>query len=262
MIDTHCHILPGMDDGPRSMDAALRMAASAVRDGIQTIIATPHHTTKRYNNTARKIQRRVGLFNGKLKKHNIPLRILPGQEYRLTDSFRAEHRARRLQTLAGSSYLLVELPSRMIPGCLYEFFTYMKHHGIHPVIAHPERNLEIIDNPDQVLDWIENYGVRLQVTTQSLIGVFGRNVQETASYLCRKHWIHLVGSDAHNLSLRNFHFQEGYEAIKQLCGSSYMKILQEHAAKLIYGSTMTSLHHQQSGIESICRDDEITSPNT
>ncbi|MEC0238982.1 hypothetical protein P4H66_03735 [Paenibacillus dokdonensis] len=242
MIDTHCHIIPGVDDGPSSTEGALRMAAVAVKEGIHTIIATPHHATKRYINTARKIQRRVEALNSKLKKNNIPLKIYPGQEFRLTDAFRSEHQAGRIQTLAESSYLLVELPSRGIPDYFQEFLAYIKQHGIHAVIAHPERNLGIIRNPDQVFAWIEQHGVRLQVTTQSLIGFFGEEVQKTASYLCRKRWIHLIGSDAHSTYRRSFYTKEGYEVLERLCGPSYLQALRQHAAQLILGGKIGNLH--------------------
>ncbi|MFU1798024.1 tyrosine-protein phosphatase [Paenibacillus azoreducens] len=243
MIDTHCHILPGVDDGPSTAEGALRMAAAAVKEGMQAVIATPHHATRRYTNTARKIRRRVAALNSRLKKNNIPLQIFPGQEFRLTDAYRAEHRAGRLQTLAGSAYLLVELPSRSIPSCFYEFLAYMKQRGIHPVIAHPERNLDVISNPDQVLAWIEEHGVRLQVTTQSLIGFFGDEVRRTASYLCKKRWIHFIGSDAHNNLKRRFYIKEGHEALERLCGSEYLQTLQHHAAQLIIGGKIGLLHN-------------------
>ncbi|MCJ8010468.1 hypothetical protein MUG84_01775 [Paenibacillus sp. KQZ6P-2] len=242
MIDTHCHIIQGVDDGPATIEGALRMASTAVREGIDTIIATPHHATKRYSNPARKIQKRVAALNSRLKKNSIPLKILPGQEFRLTESYRSEHRAGRLQTLAGTSYLLVELPSRGIPECFHSFLAYAKQQGIHPVIAHPERNLDIIKNPDQVLEWINQYGVRLQVTTQSLIGLFGEEVHKTASYLCRQRFIHLIGSDAHNTLRRRFYTNEGYEVVNRLCGSSYLQSLQHHAAQLIRGGKIGNLH--------------------
>lgn len=242
MIDTHCHIIPGVDDGPSTYEGALRMAAAAVKEGIHTIIATPHHATKRYTNTARKIQRRVTALNAKLNKNKIRLQIYPGQEYRLSENYRSEHRAGRLLTLAGSSYLLVELPSRGIPKYFHEFLSYMKQQGVHAVIAHPERNLGIIGNPDQVLDWIEDHGVRLQVTTQSLIGFFGEEVQKTASYLCRKRWIHFIGSDAHNTVRRSFYTKEGYDALERLCGPAYLQALQHHAAQIIVGGRIGNLH--------------------
>ncbi|MGN7355863.1 tyrosine-protein phosphatase [Paenibacillus sp. SAF-054] len=242
MIDTHCHILPGVDDGPSTTEGSLRMAAAAVKEGLHTIIATPHHATKRYTNTARKIRRRVEALNRKLSKNNIPLQVLPGQEFRLTGQFRTEHRAGRIQTLADSPYVLVELPSRGIPSYFHDFLGFMKQQGIHTVIAHPERNLDIIANPDLVLGLIEEQGVRLQVTTQSLIGFFGEEVKRTASYLCRKRWIHLIGSDAHNTLRRTFYTKEGYEALERLCGPSYLQSLQDHAAQILIGGKIGQLH--------------------
>lgn len=242
MIDTHCHILPAVDDGPKTIDGALRLAAAAVEEGITTIIATPHHRERHYLNSAKKINRRVKLFNAKLKRVGIPLKVLPGQEYHLTERYPTEFRRGRIQTLAGSRYLLVELPSRKVPGYFTDFLAFMKRADIRVVIAHPERNLGIIDQPDQVAGWIRDFGVLLQVTTQSLAGFFGESVQSTAAYLCKQRLVHLIGTDAHNTVRRKFYAQEGLGIIDKLCGAGFRKSLEDHAVQLISGKEIGTFH--------------------
>lgn len=234
MIDTHCHILPGADDGPKTMDGALRMAAVAARQGIRTIVATPHHATRRYQNSAVRIQHEVKVLNEQLRLRKISLRVLPGQEFHLTDAYMTEHEAGRLQTLAGTSYLLVELPSRTIPSYFSEFLAYMNRYNLHIIIAHPERNFGIIQNPDQLYDWM-GQGILLQVTTQSLVGYFGRKIQKTAAYIVRQQWAHFLASDAHNTLQRTFYFRQGAAWIEKLGGREYRESLQTNAEQLIQG---------------------------
>ncbi|WP_018757559.1 tyrosine-protein phosphatase [Paenibacillus terrigena] len=232
MIDTHCHILPNCDDGAQTIQDSLRMAAVAVTQGIHTIIATPHHGTKRYSNTAIKIQEGVIKLNERLKLNGIQLTVLPGQEFRLNEFYKVDHQTGRLQTMAGTSYLLVELPTRMIPSYFFEFINYMSHNHIKVVIAHPERNVGVIRNSKQLYEWIEA-GVMLQVTSQSLVGVFGKKVQKIAALICKRKWAHFLASDAHNTLKRSFYLREGYAAIEQLCGRKYVNSILQNAEGLV-----------------------------
>lgn len=232
MIDTHCHILPGLDDGPRTMEGAMRMAETAVKQGIHTIIATPHHGTRRYSNTSSQIQNSVKLLNQELRRRKMPLQVLPGQEYRLSEFYKVDYEAGRLQTMADSSYLLVELPSRVVPTIFPEFIRYMRRQGIIVVIAHPERNLGVIRKPNRLLDWM-HMGVLIQVTSQSLIGLFGKKIQRIATLICKRQWVHLLASDAHNTLHRSFHLREGYAMIDQLCESAFVDRIKSHAQELV-----------------------------
>jgi len=232
MIDTHCHILPNCDDGPKTSEGSLRMAQAAVKQGIHTIIATPHHGTRNYSNTAEQIQGRVKMLNQELQRLQIPVKVLPGQEYRLSEFYRVEYEAGRLQTLGDTSLLLVELPSSKVPKFFMEFIRYMKRQEITVIIAHPERNLGVLRRPDRLQGWIKA-GVLLQVTSQSLVGVFGSKVQKMASLICGRQWAYLLASDAHNTLRRSFYLKEGYRQIEKSCGSAYVNVLQCHAEKFI-----------------------------
>lgn len=241
MIDTHCHILPGTDDGPKTEEGALKLALSAVEEGIETVIATPHHRAGSYRNKSAHILRRVKSFNHTLKRKGIPLTVLPGQEYRLTELYRKELKRGHLQTLAGSRYMLIELPSRGIPEFLPEMLDDMESLRLRVVIAHPERNASVMSQPRRVIAWLKK-GALLQVTTPSLAGFFGPKVQETALLLCREGWAHLLGTDAHDPFRRKFFLNEGCGVIKHHCGAAYLDELRKNAEDLIGGRDIATGH--------------------
>ncbi|WP_036718427.1 tyrosine-protein phosphatase [Paenibacillus sp. JCM 10914] len=234
MIDTHCHILPDIDDGPRTKEGAMRMAMEAVNLGIHTIVATPHHGTKRFNNTAAQIERRVKQMNKALQSKRISLTILPGQEFRLNADFRHQIRKGHARTLANSHYLLTELPARNIPEYFQDFLNFMSRSSLGVIIAHPERNSAIIRNPEVLQNWISQ-GVILQVTTQALVGFFGEGPRQTASYICRQRWAQLIASDAHDSYQRTFYYREGLQKIEEICGVAYVEELQKNAEAVIRG---------------------------
>lgn len=240
MIDLHCHILPVIDDGPRTMEGSLRMATMAVEQGIHTVIATPHHGTRGYSNKAITIRRRVQQLNAELNRHSIPLTVLPGQEFHLTKAYDKEYRKGRLQTLAGSPYLLVELPSRTIPTFLNEFLSYMERQQRRVIIAHPERNATVIQNPDLLFEWLKR-DVLLQITTQSLVGYFGRSIQKTAFYLCENRLAHLIASDAHDPFRRSYYFQEAKAVVEQVGGVSLWQTFQTNAVDLLTNRDISAL---------------------
>ncbi|MBU5443478.1 MULTISPECIES: tyrosine-protein phosphatase [unclassified Paenibacillus] len=242
MIDLHCHILPGLDDGPKTAEGSLKLAAAAIRNGIHTVVATPHHATRRYHNSASKIRKAVDRMNERLRLRSMPLTVLPGQEFRLHPSYLSDYDRGKLQTLADSMYLLVELPSRAIPPYFNEFAEWMSRSRLQIVIAHPERNLEVVERPELLLEWRER-GIFLQVTSQSLLGLFGRRIQRTAAIICKRKWAHMLASDAHNTLQRGFYLRQGYETLKQLGGADYARCLQRNAERLIRGQTVVSCKH-------------------
>lgn len=210
------------------------MAAVAASQGVTKIIATPHHGTKLYSNTAEQIRSKVIELNNELKRRGIPLQVWSGQEYSLSEFYQVEHQGGRLQPLADSSYLLVELPGSNIPAYFNEFMAYMKRERIQIVIAHPERYAGIIRKPNLLMEWL-NEGVHLQLTTQSLMGLFGKKVQKTAMLIAQKKWAYFLASDAHNTFQRSFYLQEGYQMVERLAGSDYAKHLLRNAEELLYG---------------------------
>ncbi|MFC5532212.1 tyrosine-protein phosphatase [Cohnella yongneupensis] len=232
MIDIHTHILPGLDDGADSMTTALAMARAAAAEGITDIIATPHHANGRYTNPASDVQNALWDFQSRLHTEGIPVTLHAGQEVRVHDGLLEAWTKGELLTLAGSSYLLIELPGPDIPQEIRDWVRGLVASGIRPIIAHPERNRVIRENPRLLADLIA-LGARAQVTTHSLLGDFGEHVKKAAWALCRAGLIHIVSSDAHHVERRAFSLSQAYRAIASRLGPEWSDYYRHNAACLL-----------------------------
>ncbi|THF80842.1 tyrosine-protein phosphatase [Cohnella fermenti] len=212
MIDIHAHILPGIDDGAPDAEHSLAMARAAAAEGIRKIIATPHHANGVYTNPAGRVREAVAELNALLEREGIPLEVLPGQEIRVHNEMLDAWARGELLTLADSPYILLEMPSSRIPSKMFEWVHELRLLGLHPIIAHPERNAAIVKEPRRLGELIEA-GCYGQVTTHSLLGGFGRKIEECAWTLCRSGMIQFLASDAHHLEHRGFRMKEALESL-------------------------------------------------
>ena len=220
MIDIHTHILPGLDDGASDWDETLKMARAAAAEGITTIIATPHHANGRYDNPAAEVRELVSRANGRLTDAGVPVTIAPGQEIRVHgDLLDAWHRG-ELLTLAGTAYVLIEMPFSHIPKDMNELIHELVVLRLRPILAHPERNAEIAARPGLLAELVER-GAYAQMTANSLLGGFGRQVRQAAWTLCESGLIHLVSSDAHDPERRGFRLREAYASIHERMGEPW-----------------------------------------
>lgn len=197
MIDIHVHILPGFDDGAADTQMAIKMAEMAVTNGIHHIIATPHIIHNVSEHTCDEIKTAAAQLNMLLAQESIPLKIYPGAEYYLEPDLTARAAAGELQTLNNSQYLLVELPAAQVPPYTEQILYELQIQGLKPIIAHPERNNGFISNP-KLLSELTNRGNICQITTGSVVGIFGQRVKKTALHFLRQGWGHLIASDAHS----------------------------------------------------------------
>ena len=211
MIDLHCHILPGIDDGPDAIETSINMARIAAEDGIETIVATPH--IKDILHSKAQLLELVTQLNIHLELQNIPVNILLGGDVFAfnIDSLIKDY------TINNSRYILIEFPHNYLPGNSKEILFSWAMHGLYPIITHPERNLAIMKNPNLLLDLL--YGnVFVQITAGSLIGEFGLNVQACASYLLKKKAVHFIATDAHSSEFRQPVLSAGVEYAAKILG--------------------------------------------
>ncbi|MEW5921584.1 MAG: CpsB/CapC family capsule biosynthesis tyrosine phosphatase [Bacillota bacterium] len=202
MIDTHCHILPGLDDGALDEEHSLEMARAAVSDGITGIVATPHDIPGLYSFDVDKVNEKLAILNNRLEKEGIKLLLYPGSEVALAPELEHRHANNGLLTIAGKGrHLLVELPTEEIPPYAGDVFYKLQLRGLTPVIAHPERNLAVLQQPAWVQEMMER-GMLIQLSAPSITGLFGKKVQYLAGELARRGWVHLVASDAHSAGKR------------------------------------------------------------
>ncbi|MCM3731610.1 tyrosine protein phosphatase [Fictibacillus nanhaiensis] len=238
MIDIHSHILPGIDDGAQNLEDAVRMAEAAVREGITHLYATPHHRNGRYENEKSSILENVHLLNAELSQRNIPLHILPGQEIRLYKELIDDlDRDVLLPLHHQSKYILIEFPSSNVPAYAAETLYELSLRNYTPIIVHPERNSEIIENPVLLYDLIIE-GALTQITANSIIGNFGKKIMNFSHDLIKSNMAHFIASDAHNTSSRGFHLTKAYEIIEKQYGISTRYYLQENAELVLRGESI------------------------
>ncbi|WP_438347587.1 tyrosine-protein phosphatase [Paenibacillus sp. FA6] len=240
MIDIHCHILPGIDDGPQQLEQAIGLARAAVAEGITTLIATPHHLNGRYNTPTEVMMQAVDMFKHELLQHRIPLRVEPGQEVHVHPGWIDEFYRGNLCTLANSRYMLLEFPARQVPPNLQDVLHELKVKGIIPILAHPERNSEVV-NSIKVTNELLEQGVLFQITAHSIVGLFGKRVQKWCFHLCKKNQLHFISSDAHDVVRRNFVMQKSYDRIGKLFGDDVVEGLKLNALHVLEDRPMVTI---------------------
>ncbi|TDQ38655.1 tyrosine-protein phosphatase [Aureibacillus halotolerans] len=235
MIDLHCHILPGVDDGAQTLDDSIAMAKAAVQENITAIVATPHHANGSYDNDREKIIERVNLLNQALVDERLPLTILPGQETRIFGDIVEAYEQGELITLNDTNkYVFVEFPSGDVPAYSERVLYDLMLKGLKPVIVHPERNKAIIEQPDKLYRLVKK-GCIAQVTAGSLTGHFGKKIKMFSFQLLEHGLAHLVASDAHNTSTRGFHLAESYDVLDDEFGLDMVMMLKENAELTVDG---------------------------
>ncbi|MDQ6420690.1 CpsB/CapC family capsule biosynthesis tyrosine phosphatase [Paenibacillus sp. LHD-117] len=232
MIDIHTHILPGIDDGAASIEDALDLARAASQEGITALIATPHHANGTYMNPAGGVIRLVDELNERLTESGIPVSVHTGQEIRVHDDLLDAWHRHELLTMAGSKFVLLEMPSSRIPKGMPDLVHELAIMGLLPVIAHPERNAEVVQHPERLEELID-LGAYAQVTTHSLLGGFGKRIEQASWEFLKRGNIHLVSSDAHHALRRGFRMREAYAAIERTMGASWTAYLQANAANVL-----------------------------
>jgi len=222
MIDLHCHLLPGIDDGPESMDEALEIARASVADGITHAVLTSHVNPDRYPNKKRNLEKAVAEFADALAKAAIPLQVRMGGEARLCPELMdliAEGEVPFLGEVKGWRILLLEFPHQVVPVGSLRFVQSLLRQNIRPLIAHPERNKAIMGNTDKIREFVEA-GCWLQITAGSLSGRFGSQAQQVAFKLLDEGCYSLIATDAHNTSSRPPVLSEGRAALELRYGEA------------------------------------------
>jgi protein-tyrosine phosphatase len=202
MLDLHCHILPGIDDGAASLDEALAMARFCVEDGITHIAATPH-CHKRLRLLRGDILPHVAALNEALAGDGVPLTILPGSEIQVTDSdaYRADYEAGLYCHLGdGRTFTLLEFSWRAeeYPPDAAALVSWLHERGTTAIVAHPERHGFFQAEP-QRLQALVQAGAWLQITVDSLLGNHGAEALAAAAKLLDTYPEAVLSTDAHNL---------------------------------------------------------------
>lgn len=211
MLDLHCHMLPGIDDGATDLDMALRMARIAVEDGIVMTACTPHVYPGLYDNDAAGIRLAVAALQTELDRHDIALKVVEGADVHLSPDIVDRLRAGHIPTIAGSRYLLLEPPHHVPPPRFEESVFQLMVAGYVPIITHPER-LSWIEDHYAVFVRLVKAGAWMQVTAASVVGRFGKRPKYWSERMLDERLIHILATDAHHPSRRPPLLAEGRAA--------------------------------------------------
>ena len=226
MIDIHCHILPGLDDGAQTMVDALEMAAAAEQEGITKIIATPHLFRDTFEHDDLSIiRRKQEELTKNLARNNINVEIFTGAEVHISHNLMdhiKKHKA--FLMLNGSSYLLVEFPSKHIFSGVGQLFFDLMSEDITPIIAHPERNDVFIRHPEMLYELIQR-GSLAQANIGSLLGLYGEKVKETLFEFLEWNLVHFIGSDGHSKKGISPGFSEAFALVRDSFGEKTARAL-------------------------------------
>lgn len=243
MIDTHAHILPDLDDGPQTMEQTEKLLEQAVKEQIAGIIATPHAHHPNFTTDLEKLNHQFEATKKYIAEANLPIKIYKGQECRLSEKLPDRLDAGEALTLAGSRYVLLELPSSGIPGYTVPIIQQLITRGYVPIIAHAERNQGIIEKPERLRKLLL-HGAMAQVTAGSVAGSFGKAIQKTALTLIDANMIHVYGSDVHSLEKRPFLFNAGLDYLEKKKRHEIVDILLENNERILLNENLYVLEPQ------------------
>ena len=198
MIDLHTHILPGVDDGVKTMDDAVEFARMAAADGVSTIVATPHYREGFFLTSRLEVLAGVAALNERLRSERIEIAVLPGAEIHISADLVSRVKTGDAPTLADNGRtVLFELSMSQYPLDLETLVFHMRLAGLQVLFAHPER-IRYFQDDIRRYEAVIRLGAFGQITTGSVTGLFGESVLEFSEELVRKRLVHVVASDAHN----------------------------------------------------------------
>ena len=228
MIDLHCHILPGLDDGPSEMVESLQMADIAARDGISVIMATPHAYPDVFFPKAEEVERAADRLREGLKAQGLKVAIGVGRDAHLVPELLENLNAGRVQALNGSRYVLTEPPEFFTGVDLQDQLFRLRQGGYIPVITHPERYAMFVEDPSLVQALVEQGNI-FQVTAGSLMGRFGHEAQDFSRWMAMHRLLHVIASDAHGPRHRAPVLREAYRVLEEWVGAGDASVIRENA---------------------------------
>ena len=182
MIDIHCHIVPNIDDGARSLDDALEMAKIAYDEVIRKIVNTSHYHPNFEYKKGKELFESVKEFNNILKLNNLDIELLIGNELYYSEDIIEIIEQKEFYTLNNSKYLLIEFPPIRFPKNIVDIIYEIKIRGYVPILAHVERYKEVQENVNIIYDCIKT-GAIIQINSSSLIGKQGKQFQKICDLL-------------------------------------------------------------------------------
>lgn len=212
MIDIHCHILPGVDDGAKDIEESLEMARLAVNEGITKIINTSHYHPYFNYEKGDILLNRAKDFNNILKQNNIDLEILIGNELYYSTDLLEYIESKDFYTLNNSRYLLIEFSQSNFPKNIVDIVYELKIRGYIPILAHVERYRQVQENPNIIYECIKE-GALIQINSNTILSKNSKEACKLCKILLDNNMVHFIATDAHNTNRRKPAMKGSYEYI-------------------------------------------------
>jgi len=235
MVDIHCHLLPGVDDGSKNWDMTLEMCRMAQQDGVSHIVCTPH-ANHAYQYDRASHQRLLDELRARFSGLEFSLGCDFHLSYEnISDAFRHPER----YAIGETRYLLVELSEFSIfnvGNTLFELQTA----GLTPIITHPERHPQLQRKPETVEDFCAR-GCLVQITANSLTGAWGRTAQKVSEQLLKADCVHFIASDAHGVKNRPAILSAARKAATAIVGEeAAAALVEENPAAVVCNEPLTA----------------------
>lgn len=199
MVDLHAHILPEIDDGAKNLEESLAMCKLAYQDGIRTIVATPH--VGKFPNTKETILNKISELKQNIISNQIELNLLPGADVEFHPGIFALIEDKSILTINNSRYLLLDIPFLLLPPNMEKLLEQIINKGIIPIISHPERCLQIQEEPGILYNLVK-LGALVQITASSITGKMGPKPKQTAHFVLKHNLAHIIATDTHGINNR------------------------------------------------------------
>jgi protein-tyrosine phosphatase len=217
LIDLHCHLLPGIDDGSKDLAMSLAMARMASSEGISAIACTPHILPGVYNNSGPAIRSAVARLAESIAEADIPISLVTGADVHIAPDLNIQLSDGRALTLNDSRYLLLEPPHHVLPPRLEDLIFGLQAAGYVPILTHPER-LSWVEGHYDLIRRLVSSSVLMQITAGSVMGRFGRRPRYWAERMLDEGLCHLLATDAHNTEQRAPRMADAREFVARRLG--------------------------------------------
>jgi len=233
LIDLHCHLLPGIDDGPRDVVESLELARIACSEGITTIACTPHILPGVYDNLGPDIRNRTETLQGALRNAGIPITLVVGADIHMAPGVPAQLKSGQALSLNDTRYVLIEPPHHVLPPRVEHAFFNLASSGYTPVLTHPER-MTWIEGHYDLIHTLARRGVLMQVTAGAVTGRFGRRARYWSERMLDDGIVHIIATDAHDAKRRPPLLRGAFEIVhRRIGGAEADKIFLEHPTAIL-----------------------------
>lgn len=259
MIDLHCHILPGIDDGSQDLETSLEMARIAINDGVEAIACTPHVTPGVYNNDADVIRDAISEFRLTLGRQNLKLQLVTGADVHVSPNMVEHLRSGHWPRLAGTQYFLFEPPHHVMPPHMERIVSSLLDEGMVPILTHPER-LSWIESHYTTIVALRKAGALMQLTAGSVTGAFGSRAKYWSERMLSEGQVDLMATDAHDTKGRPPVLSRARDHVAARYGDDFAgDLVRNNPKRILLGesvkkhSPMTSAVGKQGSVPSLWR---------